>query len=430
MPEAFREGHNRLYRHFRRSQPNLPDSTLLMGPLYLAVGHGCAAAPAGAGEKLLNDVLETVYWPRIKRGDDGFNTRKLGAFVADLAVLDGFFERRWDRLRGDVPVSSRARLLYEAGFDLRALGRLGESLGPMRSSLAERVRRREWTEAAKTAGDLTLLYATLGQFDRALRTAGYCVRHAEKSRCPFERSRARSNLVHALLQAGEPERAAAAFREAERLVREDAERQGPLPPAAKRPTLQSYWFYELHLDLKDYAKVDELASPSPTGATPTGTPLLDRALAGVALAWSWMGRAAGGDPRAADLLDEARKRLDDALVAVKLAGTNHHLPRVLLASAALHRLRGEWREAELNLKEAAEVSARGEMEAHRADVFLEYARLHLARGLKETARRHLTDARNAVYQMGYRRRVAEVERLERELGQFADGLGIPSPSGS
>jgi hypothetical protein len=419
-PAAFREGHHRLARHFADSVPqHEPDTTVQMGPLYLAIGHGCQAG-------LFDEMLDKIYWPRIKRGERHFNTKTLGAFNVDLAVLGRFFDEPWRRFHEPVRAAARRRLLYEVGFDLRALGRLDEAEEPLAEYLALCIQQEEWIDGAKVAGDLSLLYITLGRLGSALEPARTAVELADRSGCPFERVRARSNWVNALLQRDELATAEQAFHEAEQIVHEAEAAAAAAKGRGRRPTLQSYWFYELHLERRDYARVEELASQKPPELSSTGTPLLDLALANVALARARMGRAGQAADGGALLLDAASK-LDSAHFAITQAGTKHHLPRVLLARATLHRTRREWDQAELQLQEARAVAAHGGMKIHLADVLLESTRLHLGRGDRPRAAVELERAADLVEELGYRRREADVDELKRALlaGAALSPAGTP-----
>jgi tetratricopeptide (TPR) repeat protein len=414
-PKAYSEANRRLYRHFRGIKPELPETTEQMGSLYLAVIHGCHA-----GE--YEDVLNWVYWPRIKREGQVFNTKVLGAFVADLTVLGAFFKSRWDEFHAEVPVIHRARLLYEVAFDLRALGRLEESLGPMRSCLAIQVGRREWRSAAATAGDLSLLYLTIGSLDKALRHARHGVAYGDRCECPFERVRARSNLVNALIQLGRIEEALRSFQEAEGIV--TAYNASNRTPNGRPPTLQSYWFYELHLERKDYTKVKAMVLLAQAEATSTGMIHLDMALTETVLAQVCMSehqasqdRESGPDPT---LLNHAAVHLNRALAEIVMARTDHHRPRVLLARAALHRLCGDRDQARDDIDRAWAIAKRGTMELHKADLTLESARLSLACGDLTRAWEEYQRARDRIARIGYRRRASEVEDLAFRL----ESLGL------
>ena len=107
-------------------------------------------------------------------------------------------------------------------------------------------------------------------------------------------------------------------------------------------------------------------------------------------------------------------------------GTTDELPRGLLARAELYRVQGEFEKAERDLEEALEIATRGGMRLFEADCYLEIVRLLLAggplprslpsQGREADAREYLQKAREMIEEMGYGRRLPEVEALERALG--------------
>jgi hypothetical protein len=98
------------------------------------------------------------------------------------------------------------------------------------------------------------------------------------------------------------------------------------------------------------------------------------------------------------------------------AGTQHHIPRGLLARAEYYRVTGALDKAKRDLDEAFTIATRGGMGLHLADCHLEYARLALAGGVGtfdktplQNAREHLAIAKKMIAEMGYHRRDREVE---------------------
>lgn len=90
-PDAWREGNNRLYEHFKQSAVEFPESIHQMEPLFMAVAYGC-----NAGRH--RDALHEVYLPRIMRGKQSYAARVLGARGALLSALTYFVERGdWSR---------------------------------------------------------------------------------------------------------------------------------------------------------------------------------------------------------------------------------------------------------------------------------------------------------------------------------------------
>ena len=99
QPEAWREGHRRLYEYLKATVPYQPEGLAGLQPLYQAVAHGCQAG-------LHQDACDEVYVNRILRGTeaDGFySTNKLGAFGVDLGAVACFFEEPWKRLAPGLP---------------------------------------------------------------------------------------------------------------------------------------------------------------------------------------------------------------------------------------------------------------------------------------------------------------------------------------
>ncbi|MHA1152245.1 MAG: tetratricopeptide repeat protein [Alphaproteobacteria bacterium] len=113
---------------------------------------------------------------------------------------------------------------------------------------------------------------------------------------------------------------------------------------------------------------------------------------------------------------QAAAHLNQAVDGLRKSGTQHQIPRGLLARAALYRVRGDFERARQDLGEAMAIAERGGMGLHQADGHLEYARLYLAMGDAPEAREHLAVAKESIVRMGYHRRDGEVAELEGWLG--------------
>ncbi|MEA1866096.1 MAG: tetratricopeptide repeat protein, partial [Euryarchaeota archaeon] len=114
-------------------------------------------------------------------------------------------------------------------------------------------------------------------------------------------------------------------------------------------------------------------------------------------------------------ITQAKGHLNQAMDRLRQAGAQHHIPRGLLAMAELHRAQGEFDKAQRDLDEAMTIAERGEMGLHQADCHLGYARLYLAIGRNEDARRSLDIAREMVDEMRYHRRDTEISEIGEEL---------------
>ena len=425
-PGAYRVSHQRLCEHYAAATDDLPATVDAMQPLYLAIGHGCRA-----GRR--QEVYDEVYHRRVRRGDEAFSVKNLGAFGAELTALAGFFENPWDRPASELRLDDRAWLLNHAGFCLRALGRLIEAVEPMEAGLQVRIDGEDWQNAAISASNLSELTLTVGQVDRAVEVARTAVALADRSEDLFQRITKRVRMADALHASGLFEAAKSVFQEAE-LLQVELQPQNP-----KLTSFQGYLYRDLLLsrsvpldgsvlargvlasagedarcrceevrELAEYAmEIDKKArQPLPIALDQLS---LGRAILGLALAMA-------GD------FEDAVEPLSAAVQGLRDANQELYLPTGLIARATLHRFRGDVAAAEADLEEALDIAERGSMRLHECDAHLEWARLRLSVTTQaaedlDGARRHLDTARALVASTGYRRREREVAELTRALAR-------------
>ena len=312
-PEAWQAGHQRLYEHLKDlPKEHRPDSLAEMAPLFQAVHHGCQA-----GRR--QEALDEVYKDRIIRQGEFYLVKKLGAFGADLGLVASFFDPPFDHPAADLTEPDRAWLLNQAAFRLRALGRLGEAVAPMRASLKGYVEQEDWRRASMSASNLSELQLTLGEVAAAVASGEAAINHADRSGDAFQRMSKRTTLADARHQAGEVAAAQALFEEAEVM-------QAESQPAY--PRLYSLWGYrycDLLLTLGQAEAVRERALQTLEWVTPQNW-LLD-----IALDHLSFGRAA----LALGDRDEARRQLDQAVDGLREAGTMEFLARGLPGARGL-----------------------------------------------------------------------------------------------
>jgi tetratricopeptide (TPR) repeat protein len=389
--EAWRAGHSRLYEYFEAlPEKHQPDTLEELAPLFQAVFHGCQA-----GRHL--EALLQIYWGRIVRNREAYLVKKLGAFGADLAALAGFFDPPWERAVVSISEEAQAFVVGQAGYRLRALGRLREAVAPMQVSLDMAVEQKDWHNAAIAAGNLGELQLTLGKVAEAITLAERSVEYADCSCDVSYRGAMRATLAAARHQAGERTQAEALYQEAERLQAEDTP------------------YCDLLLDLGRDAEVPGRANDS-IQIVRRNNWLLDIALDHLSL-----GRAAvlAYEADGSGDLAEAERQLNLAVDGLRASGNMDDLPRGLLARAAYFRLTAvpdRFARAQRDLDEAIRIAARSAMRLHECDARLEYARLELAQGKREAARSHLARAEELVAATGYHRRDREVEKLTAALG--------------
>ncbi|MEI8394265.1 MAG: TIR domain-containing protein [Rhodospirillaceae bacterium] len=394
-PEAWRAGNDRLYRYWV-SVPTkpLPDTLEELHPLYIAIPHGCAAGH-------YQQALDEVHFRRIQRNNEYYSTHKLGAYGADLAALAAFFDfspdgPAWTRPVATLTEHDRAELVNQAGFCLRALGRLTEAVEPLRAALEICYQEKNWRSAAINASNLSELLVTLGRLVEAEDAARQAVELADRSEDAFQRLARRATWGDALHQCGKTGAALELFEQTEEMQRQDQ------PHYPLLYSVQGYQYCDLLLSLGRAAEVRQRVEQLFEWRTP-GDSALSIALEHLAL-----GRAeaaADGDPA------KARHFLDQGVDGLRKAASQHHLPRGLLARAGFRRQQGDFDAARRDLAEASRIAKRGDMRLHLIDHDLELARLLRAETPGADISALLAAARAAIADTGYHRRDAELEDL-------------------
>ncbi len=213
-PESWRAGHERLFEHYQGVPKEHQPSTLEgLGPLYAAVAHGCAAGRH-------QEAFDEVYWARIQREEGFYTLRKLGVSGSDLAAVSSFFEIPWSKVAGGLREDVNGFLLNQAGFCLRALGRLREAAEPMEAATKRAVAQEDWLHAPQGAVNLSELELTLGYVAAAVEHGRRGVECADRGGDTFMGVVTRANQANAEHSAGRREAAEKLFREAERLQEE------------------------------------------------------------------------------------------------------------------------------------------------------------------------------------------------------------------
>jgi tetratricopeptide (TPR) repeat protein len=430
-PNAWREGNNRLYEYYKSIAKEYPDTLQEMAPLFAAVTHGCQAGKH-------QEALFEVYWKRIQRGNESFNTKRLGAISSEIAALAGFFDPPWYKPVDGLSEAYKGFVLNEAGYDLRALGRLAEAAEPMQASLKIGINRESWKGAARSASNLSELYLTLGDLPQALVYAEQCVELADSSGDAFTRTVTRTKVGDVLHQTGRLIEAAAAFREAENLQKEDQ------PEFPLLYSLRGYQYCALLLTQGDYAEVQKRVNiifewRKGSIWNPAYDSHLAIALDNLSLGLAGLLQAQHDSNYS---ITNSLGYLNRAVDGLRQAGTMDHLPRSLLARAEYYRLTEAFERAKRDLDEAFTIAARGGMGLYLADCHLEYVRLYMSlRGrspkqfprnqeiatsqnallamtdeqLKEKAKEHWGTAKDMIEKTGYHRRDKEVQELEGQL---------------
>jgi hypothetical protein len=440
-PDAWREGHRRLYEHLCAITPDKPQPTLEdLQPLYQAVAHGCQAGMYG-------NAFDNVFVGRIHRHQEYYAIYKLGAFGSNLSALACFFDQLWTEPCEGLTAVQKGSVLAGASYDLRAAGRLTEALEPMRAGLKVSVEQLNWRSASIRASNLSELELTLGEVARAVTDAEQSVTYADRSGDAFQRMGLRTTHADALHQAGHRAEAETLIREAEQM---QAERQPDYPLLY---SLQGFRYCDLLLAAPERAAwgkdeggrmKDELlnacGSVSQRATQTLKAVTTQNWLLDIALDHLTLGRAAlyaaileGSDFR----LRTDLSHIDAAMDGLRRAGQAQELPRGLLTRAwysfaeasffakarkaeSAHKLRGDAQEAtrlfsraQDDLDEAWEIAERGPMKLFLADIHLYRARLFGNRKEEmqypwESPAADLAAAEKLIHACGYHRRDEEL----------------------
>lgn len=421
---AWREANRRLLHYFNGLQPKeFPDTLKEMEPLFQAVTHGCRAG-------LYMDVLETLYWRRILRESKHYAIHVLGAIGADLAALSNFFTCPWTEISPEITDKKvQSSILFFTGYDLRALGRLKDSVETFISGLKIDKEIEDWRNAAISSGYLSELYLSLGNVREAEKYATESCEFPEPTDTPdpfmqrtrlsdaSEKTKRMFRLANVLHQAGKLEDSEELFRKAEN-------EQKKIEGITFVHSLTGFWFCDLLLSRGKFAEVLERVEETVKYAEDqkwdreVALDKISRARA-LVMAQSSRNNTALTEPER--LLSEAVRRLE-------YSGQKHYLPFGLLARASLYRMQQRWQEAENDLKEVYEIARWdpekdwgegkewGSMGIFLVDHCLEMCRLAIDEGRdKQEALGMFQDAKKKVQSLGYFRRAQEVRDLEQTL---------------
>ena len=362
-PGAFRAAHERLYRLYTAScVKELPDTLEEMTPLFHAIGHGCAAG-------LQQETWTHVYWKRVRRGNQSFIDNLLGAYGADLGALAHLFDAPWGTVSSNLISKDQGVALACAAYALQALGRLAESEEAQSAAGALAVASENWKNAAIAAHNLSAMRLGLGKVVSADGAGAEGVAYADRSGDAFHMMAARTTHADALMQAGKLTQAAAFFADAEARQQKDRLHQPHLY------SVQGYQYCDLLLGCGRAAEVRGRADwiANFYGRIGGQVTLLDHGLNQLADGRALALLIAHGQADRA----QARARLDQAVAALRRAGTEHRLPSALLTRAAHLRRSSEFSAAAKDLEESLDIADRGGMKLYLTDCALEAARLEL-----------------------------------------------------
>lgn len=393
-PNGWEAAHHRLYRYYKDFPgKKLPETLQEMGPLFKAVTHGCRAG-------LYQEALIDVYWARIKRKNQNYNTRQLGAFGADIAALSYFFAIPWNQPADGFTDHEKVLVSKWSAFSLCAAGRLQEAIQPLQAALEIRVNQEKWKDAGMIANNLSELMLTLGQVNESVGYARQSVIFADRAEDCAGMKAFRTTLADSLHQFGQLGEAEKMFLEAETMQKKEQ---------PEFPLLYSLWGFRLCnflLGRGMFQEVIDRVNHTLKWEKQQGS-LLGIHLGKLSLARAWMMQAREEEQGNDDYKGTA-DFLNQAAASLRKFGNQEFLVFSLLNRAAFYRWRKQYHKAWIDLKEVEEISELWGIKLYMVDYHLEAGRLCLEQENKKEARLHFKIAKKKIDQMGYHRKDTEV----------------------
>ncbi|QQZ29232.1 hypothetical protein HMY34_10880 [Thiothrix subterranea] len=410
QPQAWPQAHERLYEYYKALPEKLhnqflPKTLKEMEHLFSAVAHGCAAG-------LHQQAMREVYWLRIRRKDEAYIVKKLGAFSDALATIAHFFVIPWQTPAVNLIDADKAALLSWAGFCLRALGRLREAVEPMQANVEMTVQQEDWKEAAIAANNLSELQLLQGKIKEAKLSSECGIDFAVKSNIIWIITKARATRAHVVHQCGKTTDAFKLFHEIENPVTTSVHLQ--------LTSIEGSRYCDL---LLTQGNIEEVIKRSKQALERNMSPLtiaLDRYILGCAYLQQ-------------KDFSQADHWLTTAVGELRKYGGLHYLPLGLLAHADMHRHTHDFARARQDLQEVFDIADGSGMRLHLTDYHLEMARLLVAEE-KEGNRRlplqadvgatggrplqyHIAEAAKLINETGYHRRDQELLDLQQALAK-------------
>lgn len=397
-PTVWKEANTRLYHYYRDQSKEFPETLEEMLPLFAAIAHGCEGGH-------YQEVFNEIYWRRISKKNEHYITTNLGAYGSDLALISNFFIKRWKKPVDDLTNDTKIFILGSSGFCLRAIGRLDEAIQPMLAGLGSCIEAEAWSDAARSAQNLSELYLILGNITEAQNYAEKNIDFGSRSHEIELTISSNTTLANTLFHSGKINKALNVFRKAE-LIHKKKNRKSFLY------STDGFQYCDLLLNQGKYPVVLTRAHQT--------IKVFKGACLSIALDYLSLGKAflVQALHEESSNFSQAKEHLNKAIEELRQFGGQEFTICGLLARTKLYIASDDIKNAKRDLDEAFTLAERSGMKLYQADCHLEYARLNLAIGKKEEAGQNLVTAKEMVEKMGYHLRdqdVLEIEELLRKL---------------
>jgi tetratricopeptide (TPR) repeat protein len=399
-PEAWREGHLRLYQHFTKAENLSEENPGAIPNLYQAICHGCEAGHHA-------EVFDELVWEKMSAG---FACRRLnghGAGARDEVVLkyfirDPFGSEPQCAIKG-FEGERTARLFLWTALVLYVLGRVQNAVKFAEHAQQLFGKTNDRLGIWFCSAYLSWFIAANGDLDRALKLSQCCVQDVNRklrgeSFWPLRKKIALSLHACMLSYSGDFPMALKLYKQAM------AQKCEPVPDGFDAMlAILGNQYARLLLRLESYED-----------AKREGGELVKKAQGNPVL--GFLGYQLFGRVELATLsLEAAKNCLDQAKDYLNLGPTHGQMIVNALFMAQFNRLTGNLQEADDYLRQAED--AVGDFELLRMDCLLERAWLCLAQGDKAEAREKWKTVRRGVDSHSYRLIDKELRDLEKKLGQ-------------
>ena len=404
-PKGWQEAHSRLFEYYSSDAKDEQPITLEdMEPLYAAVAHGCQAGR-------YTEAGLTYHW-RMLRGNV-YSCNHLGALQSDLALLTFFFDETWSRPAVSLTDQEKLLLLYWSSTLLFTLGRVNEGLKPGEAAIKLAVDAKAWWLAATGSYYLSAARKALGNLSAARDMALQSVDYALKTHDPYWLIGPYATLGHCLHQMGLFREAKEAFQSSEKAMCQVA------PEVRWLPSVWSYWYCELLLDLGDFQNAKERGEhaleQAPEQPKSSQGILLDEAVAELTISRALLlieSQAGSAD------FHESKEYFRKAFESIRNVNHQWLMPEALLGRAEYYNLSGKHVQAEDDLRETKALADRDGLKLYEVDCQIGLAKLSLHRKELTQAREQLNAVETEVANMGYHRRDIQIVLLQAKLSQM------------
>ncbi len=404
-PKQWKEGHKRLYEHYRSKAKvdSEPTTISALFPLCLCVMHGCQAG-------LYREAYE-FYTTRVDSGKTNYvATSGLGAFGLVLATLSRFFGPGWIHPTTSLAPKARADVLHRAGYCLQVFGRRDEAWVAYQAALSLSDDGVNDYQAAKDCRVLSEMALTRAHFTEAAKYAKEGRRFAEETSFTVLKMQLLSAYADALSHARQHPEPQEVFDEL------DAELETLYSKGQRaKVAIWGYNLWDMLLDEGKAAEVKEKVNRFLPGVE--NQRLLAAGLCYLLLARAGLVEALRDGARPSQ---ETESYVEKALDFNRRSGSDEFVVRSLLIRASLKRCTNRFDAAQKDIDDARDVAHRGGMHLNEMEVDLEQAELLLVRpgGDRGEIAERVEKICTQVSKSGYGRREGQAQALKNRLASL------------